>query len=133
MIDWEESNAMREERNCTFGDTDYITCSGEPFDPCSDELWLSASCHFGEAFHKVVVAEIVSKIKNAEKVPRYEPFANRTPLVCEDAWAYMNITGSSREVSKYEIETYFDNGIGTICSPCDIWCYDGNVQLALRA
>ena len=116
MIDWEESNAMREERNCTFGDTDYITCSGEPFDPCSDELWLSASCHFGEAFHKVVVAEIVSKIKNAEKVPRYEPFANRTPLVCE--------TGSP---SHYKTKSY-SSGVGNICNPCGVPC-TGTVEL----
>ena len=44
-------------------------------------------------------------MKKAERRPRYEPFRNRTPLVCQDEEAAL-----------------FENGIGTICHPCGLRC-----------
>lgn len=43
------------------------------------------------------------KILNAEKEPRFEPFVNRTPLVCPES---SNLT----------------NEVGTICNPCGVRC-----------
>ena len=45
----------------------------------------------------------------AEKEPRYEPFTDRTPLVCDNHYIW-------------------GNGIGSICNPCGVWC-EGNVAL----
>ena len=47
--------------------------------------------------------EDLAKMKAAEKVPKYEPFTNRTPLICDNAES-------------------LSNGVGTICNPCGIRC-----------
>ena len=51
------------------------------------------------------VPEYLRIMKKAERKPRYEPFRNRTPLVCQDEEAAL-----------------FENGIGTICHPCGLRC-----------
>ena len=109
-------SAIRQQRNCT-DDENYITCNGNAFNPCTDIF--DESCPVREAYHKKVVEEIISEISKTEKAPRYEPFANRTPLVCENV---------ERPVGFY-YEKFF-NGVGNICNPCGVPC-KGTVFKAL--
>ena len=111
IMDGRRVRAMRRQRNCA--DTEsYITCKGGPFNPCSDGLWDEDYCYYGIGFHKDVVKEIISKMYNAKKMPRYEPFANRTPLVCDDYYI----------PDPYNTRLDMSNGIGHICNPCGVPC-----------
>ena len=67
-------------------------------------------------------------IEAAEKEPRFEPFLNRTPLVCDDVFETFNISGTKpifgSSWSRYRefFHSAYWNGVGSICKPCGVSC-----------